>query len=108
MEKRRGGRLTPRPGPLTIAVNGCPVRAFRGETLGAALAALGQLALRRDEVGGGLRGLHCGMGVCQECRVTVDDVPNVRACMTEVKPGMRVVLPGVDLNRDILDMRDHS
>ena len=89
------GRLTERPGRLTIAVNGREVAAFPGETVGAVLAALGQRALRRSEGRGGLRGLFCGMGVCQECRVTVDGVPNVRACMTGVREGMRVELVGV-------------
>ncbi len=89
-------RLTDRPKSLTITVNGKAVTAYRGETVGAAMAAMGQRALRRSEGRGGLRGLFCGMGVCQECRVTVDGVPNVRACMTEVSAGMRVELVGVE------------
>jgi sarcosine oxidase subunit alpha len=36
------------------------------------------------------RGGFCGMGVCQECRVTVDGRPDQRACMTEVRDGMEV------------------
>ena len=70
--------------------------AYQGETVGAALAALGQRAVRLSEKYGDLRGLFCGMGVCQECRVSVDGVPNVRACMTPVSPGMRVELLGVE------------
>jgi sarcosine oxidase subunit alpha len=30
------------------------------------------------------------MGVCQECRVTVDGRPDQRACMTAVRDGMEV------------------
>ena len=30
------------------------------------------------------------MGVCQDCLVTVDGRPNVRACVTPVRDGMRV------------------
>jgi NADH dehydrogenase/NADH:ubiquinone oxidoreductase subunit G len=30
------------------------------------------------------------MGVCFDCLVVVDDVPNTRACMTWVRDGMRV------------------
>ena len=37
-----------------------------------------QLGRRRD---GTPRGVFCGMGVCQECVVTVDGVPSRRACM---------------------------
>ncbi|MEZ4650125.1 MAG: FAD-dependent oxidoreductase [Candidatus Eisenbacteria bacterium] len=32
----------------------------------------------------------CGMGICHECRVTVDGVPQVRSCLTVVRPGMVV------------------
>jgi NADH dehydrogenase/NADH:ubiquinone oxidoreductase subunit G len=32
------------------------------------------------------------MGVCFDCLVVVDDVPNTRACMTWVRDGMRVEL----------------
>ncbi len=35
------------------------------------------------------RGLFCGIGVCQECRVVVDGVV-ARACVTPVAAGMRV------------------
>ncbi len=34
------------------------------------------------------------MGVCQECRVTVDGMPDRRACMTPVREGMEVVTDG--------------
>ncbi|HZD57420.1 MAG TPA: (2Fe-2S)-binding protein, partial [Anaerolineales bacterium] len=42
---------------------------------------------------GGPRGLFCGMGVCFECLVTIDDLPGQRACLTTVRPGMRIHLP---------------
>ena len=30
------------------------------------------------------------MGVCFECLVTVNDMPEQRACMTMVEPGMKI------------------
>jgi succinate dehydrogenase/fumarate reductase-like Fe-S protein len=42
-------------------------------------------------VGGQRRGPVCGMGVCQECRVTIDGVPHQLACQTVCAPGMDVV-----------------
>lgn len=36
----------------------------------------------------------CGMGMCFECRVTIDGVPNVPACITPVCEGMRVATYG--------------
>ena len=42
------------------------------------------------EKSGEARGYFCGMGVCQDCLVTVDGVPNVRACVTPVRDRLRV------------------
>ena len=82
--------------PVTLTVNGRPVRAYSGETLFAVLCAEGIVVLRSDpeSSAAGGRGGFCGMGVCQECRVTVDGWPDRRACMTEVREGMEVVTDG--------------
>lgn len=82
--------------PVMLTVNGRPVKAYSGETLFAVLCAEGIMALRptskkSTEAG---RGGFCGMGVCQECRVTVDGLPDRRACMTEVRTGMEVLTDG--------------
>ena len=86
---RRGKRLT-------LRVNGKPVTAFAGETLFAVLLAEGIRTLRHPSENSteAARGGFCGMGVCQECRVTIDGVPDRRACMTEVRQGMEVVTDG--------------
>ena len=73
--------------PLTF--DGAPLAARRGEPLAAALAAAGHLALRTTR-SGAPRGMWCGMGVCQECLVTIDGVPHQRACMTRVDRPMNV------------------
>jgi glycine/D-amino acid oxidase-like deaminating enzyme len=65
------------------------IEALMGETLGAALSAAGVLALRRT-ASGAPRGLHCGMGACWDCLVTVDGRANQRACMTKARDGMHV------------------
>ena len=44
--------------------------------------------------GGGPRGVFCGMGICNECMVTVADVGHVRACIATVRDGMRVSTAG--------------
>lgn len=81
---------------VMLSVNGRPVAAYSGETLFAVLCAEGIVALRytSGQPTGTARGGFCGMGVCQECRVTVDGVPDRRACMTEVAEGMEVVTDG--------------
>ena len=72
---------------IELTVDGAPLRAG-GPEPGRGAPSRGQLALR-DSPGGAPRGLYCGIGVCQECRVVVDGVV-VRACVTPVAAGMRV------------------
>ncbi len=74
---------------VVIEVDGERVAARPGMTVAAALLAAGRRTLRRTAQGAP-RGLFCGMGVCFDCLVTVDGAPNVRACVTQVAPGMRV------------------
>ena len=73
---------------VTILVDGVPRRADANATLAASLAA-GVTAFRRD-LSGQPRAPLCGMGSCFECRVTVDGVADVRACLEPVREGMRI------------------
>ncbi len=75
---------------VEIRVNGHPLLVPPGISLAAALLGGGIQAFRRS-VQGSPRGPVCGMGVCYECRVTVDGVPHVRACLEPVRPGMEVL-----------------
>ena len=77
---------------IEIFVNGDPVTAFEGETIGAALSASGIRAFRRTEQLNDPRGLYCCMGTCHGCLVTVDSRPNIRACVTPVQTGQRISL----------------
>jgi predicted molibdopterin-dependent oxidoreductase YjgC len=83
------GRGLERGRRLTIDLDGAEVDAFEGETVAAVLLALGEVATRRT-VSGEPRGVFCGMGVCFECLVVVDGVPNTRACMTWARDGLHV------------------
>ncbi len=60
-----------------------------GQSVAAALTQAGVRAFREtakeDE-----RGVFCGMGVCQDCLVTINGEPNQRACMTPAEEGMKV------------------
>jgi D-hydroxyproline dehydrogenase subunit gamma len=73
---------------IELIVDGRPLQAPAGQSLGAALLEAGRRELR-ESPGGAPRGLYCGIGVCQECRVVVDGVV-VRSCVTPVSAGMRV------------------
>ena len=76
--------------PSTITVNGSPVTAYPGESVAAALLASGRCIFRSAPLNGEGRGFFCGMGVCFDCLVMVDGVPNVRSCMVEVRPGCTI------------------
>lgn len=60
-----------------------------GATIAAALTAAGELGLKHSRQGDA-RGIFCGMGVCQECLVSVDGRPVQRACMTPARHGTDV------------------
>ena len=79
-----------RSAAFTFLLDGTPVEAYPGETIAAALIAAGRRCFRHSARRRAPRGLYCGMGVCWECVLVVDDRPNVRACMTPATPGMRV------------------
>ncbi len=81
-----------------IVVDGEPVPADEGQTVAAALFNAG-LAAVRISVSGEPRGPLCAMGICFECRVTIDGEPGRRACLTACRPGMRVDLPDMVRSR---------
>ncbi len=74
---------------IQIVVDGRSIAASSGTTLAAALLNAGVDAFRQS-VDGLARGPVCAMGTCHECRVTLDGMPHVRACLVDVRPGMRV------------------
>lgn len=75
---------------VTLSVNGKDVPAYKGETILAALMAAGYKTLKKSPLEKNPRGALCGMGVCFECIVTVNGIPNVRSCMTEVEDNMEI------------------
>jgi|GEM_PF-113076 hypothetical protein len=75
---------------IEIVVDGEALPAYAGESVAAALVAAGQRAFRRTAVRDEPRGLYCGIGLCFDCLMTIDGRPNVRACRTAVRAGMRV------------------
>ncbi|WP_022666329.1 (2Fe-2S)-binding protein [Desulfospira joergensenii] len=75
---------------ITVRVNGQRLAAYEGETVHALLTANGLYGLRKTRKTGQIRGALCGMGVCYECRVTIDGKPGQQACMTRVKENMEI------------------
>jgi sarcosine oxidase subunit alpha len=79
------------PDPIEIRVDGRSVLVDEGTTVAAALLTLGTDRFRRS-VSGEPRGPLCGMGVCFECRATVDGVAHRRLCLEPCRPGMEIAL----------------
>ncbi|MCE0503997.1 2Fe-2S iron-sulfur cluster-binding protein [Roseivivax sp. GX 12232] len=74
---------------ISFTFDGQEVSCAPGSSLAAALTEAGVRGFRETEKGKP-RGIFCGMGVCQDCLVSVDGRPNQRACMTATAPGMTV------------------
>ncbi|HET7373849.1 MAG TPA: FAD-dependent oxidoreductase [Gemmatimonadaceae bacterium] len=74
---------------VEIQVDGTRVETEPDITVAAALLNANVVGFRTS-VRGEPRAPLCGMGVCYECRVTIDGVAHQRACMRVVAPGMRV------------------
>jgi aerobic-type carbon monoxide dehydrogenase small subunit (CoxS/CutS family) len=72
-----------------IYVNGQPVPVIHGQTIAEAMLAKG-LRTCRNTRSQSPRGVFCGMGICYECRMVVDGIPNVRTCMTPALPGSQI------------------
>ncbi len=78
---------------MKVTVNGKPVEVPNGTMVSAAVALAGVTAFRRS-VTGEPRAPLCGMGICFECRVTVDGRPHVRSCQTPCREGLEVRTDG--------------
>ena len=74
---------------IRIFVDGREFAVEAGQSLAAALLGAG-ITVFRLSVSGEPRGPVCGMGVCHECRVTVDGIAQRRACLELVRDGMEV------------------
>jgi sarcosine oxidase subunit alpha len=86
----------PSGGSIHVVINGQRVDVSAGITAAAALLNSGESSFR-SSVSGEARGPVCGMGVCYECRVTIDGVAHQRACLRVVADGMRIDTAAVDV-----------
>ncbi len=78
-------------GQVEITVNGRRMQVRPGTSVAAALMMAGEAC--RTSVSGDPRGPLCGMGICMECRATVDGVPHRRTCLVSCSDGMVVATP---------------
>ncbi|MDD2049337.1 2Fe-2S iron-sulfur cluster-binding protein [Pseudomonas putida] len=71
-----------------LTLDGRPLQVADGTSVAAALALAGD-GCSRTSVSGQRRAPLCGMGICQECRVSIDGRRRL-ACQTLCRDGMRV------------------
>ena len=80
----------PSPERWEITLDGRPIPARPGQSVGSALTEAGVRSWRTTRFGGRPRGLFCGIGICFDCLITVDGRPDQRACLTPVTPAMQL------------------
>lgn len=86
-------RLKPVPATVTLVVDGMEVTVVDATTVYGAISQRSTsacVATTRRSVLGQARAAFCGMGVCYECRVTIDGIAHVLACQTLCRAGMDV------------------
>ncbi|KAA6457613.1 (2Fe-2S)-binding protein [Acidobacteria bacterium AB60] len=82
---------TSHPAPaavVTVRINGRPLSAPAGASVAAVILQSG--IPFRTSVSGEPRSALCGMGICEECRATVDGVPHTRTCQLLAADGMDI------------------
>ncbi len=94
------------PVSVTIIFNGEQVRVPMAASVAAALLAGGIKHFRRSPVSGQGRVPYCMMGVCFECLLEIDGVPDRRACLVPLTPQMTIrtqdILPEAGIGSDEL------
>jgi D-hydroxyproline dehydrogenase subunit gamma len=75
---------------VTIFLNDRPMLVDAGDTVAAALLGAGVTRFRDSAVSASPRAPYCMMGVCFECLLEINGMPEQQACLTPVRNGMRV------------------
>ncbi|MFJ7218002.1 (2Fe-2S)-binding protein [Amycolatopsis sp. NPDC098790] len=71
---------------MEISVDGESFSGLEGQTVAGILLAAGRKSWRTTR-SGAPRGVFCGIGACFDCLVTVNGVPDVRACRRRAVDG---------------------
>ena len=85
------------PDHLELSIDGRTLLARPGQSVGAALIEAGIRSWRTTRVQRRPRGIFCGIGVCYDCLVTIDGVPNQRACLVTAEAGMALQTGGAEV-----------
>ncbi|RDU96349.1 (2Fe-2S)-binding protein [Trinickia dinghuensis] len=80
--------------PVVVTIDGVPLEVPEYTTAVAAVFRRYGVRGTRVSVGGQPRAALCAMGVCQECRMTIDGRAHVLACQTICRDGMTIRTEG--------------
>ena len=75
---------------VEIQIDGQRVRAREGDSVAAALLVSGLRSCRTTPISESPRAPYCMMGVCYECLVEIDGIPNRQSCRIPVQEGMQI------------------
>ncbi len=75
---------------VAIIFEGVQLQVPAGKTVMACIMAANPGYTRTTGISRSRRAAYCQMGVCFECLMEIDGVPNQQACMIEVRDGMLV------------------
>jgi sarcosine oxidase subunit alpha len=78
---------------IALTINGKKISVPQGMTVAAAAHTYAAPGFRRS-VTGQPRGPICGMGICFECRATINGMAQQRTCQTLCAAGMEVITDG--------------
>jgi D-hydroxyproline dehydrogenase subunit gamma len=78
---------------VRLSINGQEFSVPAGSTVAAAILRAAETNFRRS-VSGEVRAPLCGMGICYECRVTIDGQAHARSCQIVCAEGMEVQTDG--------------
>ncbi|AKQ66049.1 Sarcosine oxidase alpha subunit [Myxococcus hansupus] len=87
---RRLPDVPPRGRAITVDLEGESLPAIEGEPVACSLVAAGEPLLARSIKYHRPRGPYCFAGACSHCLMRVDGVPNVYACRTPARDGMKL------------------
>ena len=81
--------MQPKPETVRLRVDGLTIDVPAGSMVSAAVAMAGASKFRRS-VTGQPRAPLCGMGICFECRVTINGRAHCKSCQIACEVGMEV------------------
>lgn len=74
---------------ITLSIDNQEIKVAEGSTVATAIFDAGAIFFRRS-VSGQPRFPLCGMGICFECRVTINGTKHQRSCQVLAAEGMKI------------------